>query len=375
MSSDESEQAMSCVNRLHYLGGPKEDDGSCLAKAINAFLGFPFIIPCSSDETLVYCYWAHLMNHVLLDNKELLQRVLSRHGDDKSKILLSLLERDDYFIQSPEIQQKKRAETPSPEIPSPEIQMIIESGYSAERAMYAMHFVNNDILAAFNWLIQHSDEEIPPFKPNCGHEFTTIPLHDFPSISEGIFLAMMISPIVDPCIPLGQPREILSLKIISLGEFMEDVRGETPTYDGNFGAIVLNACKRKQKNFEITKFPHSFCIKFNSQHPKYPRKFFYIYDALEKGINRFDLTVNSPVTKYMPCMDIDYANVPVHERMPLWQREIIVIVKEIVPEGDKVFTNGYNIEQLKKPELETLFNMYHFVNWETNVSEHCDMDQ
>jgi hypothetical protein len=366
MSSGEKQPEMNCVNRLHYLGGPKEDDGSCLAKAINAFLGFPFIIPCSSDETLVYCYWAHLMNHVLVDNKELLGRVLSRHGDAKSMALLSLLEKNDYFIQSPEIQQKKRAETPSAQI-----QMIIDSGFTADRAMYAMNFVNNDIGAAFNWLFEHPDEEIPPFKPNCGHEFTTIPLHaDFSSISEGIFLAMMLSPIADPCIPLGQTREILSLKIISLGEFMDDVSGEAPTYDGNFGAIVLNACKRIQKNFEIKKFPHSFCIKYNSQHPQYPKKYFYIYDALE-DINRFDIEVKSSVPKYMPCMDIRYEDVPKHERMPLWQRETIVIVKEIVPEGDKVFTNGYTEGQLKKPELEKLFNMYHFVNWETSASEHC----
>jgi len=370
MSSDEKQQEMSCDNRLHYLGGPKEDDGSCLAKAINAFLGFPFIIPCGSDETLVYCYWAHLMNHVLHDNKELLQRVLSRHGDPKSMALLSLLEKDDYFIRSPEIQKQKA------EISSPEIQMIIESGFTAERAKYAMHLVNNDIGAAFNWLFENPDKEIPPFKPNCGHEFTTIPLHDdFTSISEGIFLAMMLSPIVDPCIPLGQAREILSLKIISLGEFMDDVSGEAPTYDGNFGAIVLNAYKGRTWG---EKHAHSFCIKYiNEITGALQKKFFYLYDALQQDINRFD--IHNLVTGYNPnyfpdieSSELDVFNRDRRGRINMWKKDSVVIVKEILPESDKVFTNGYTEGQLTKPELDKLFKMYRFINWENSASEHCD---
>jgi hypothetical protein len=311
---------MNCQNRKKYQGGPKENvTNSCLAKAINAFLGFPFMVPCGILNGYVYCHWANLMNNVLLNYKESLITLLAKHIDDpKSEILLGLLHKNDYFIESREVQTAK--------------------GVKA---------------------------------PKCDYEMTTIPLHGFSSLSEGIFLAMMLSQVIDPCNNNAR-KEILSLRIVSLDDYLSNLEGDHPKYDGEYGAITLNTLKNFGTIAAPNLQPHSVCLKYT----KYPSE-----NSKSKRHILLDALLDTPLRieqvfvgimygeSYVPDMEVAEAymkSVDKTERERMWRSNVVVIVKENVAEP--ITTSGYNEQHIRGiPYVRALFNMYGNVDWDTSV--------
>ena len=310
---------MNCQNRKKYQGGPNENaTNSCLAKAINAFLGFPFMTSCGVVNEYVYCHWANLMNNVLLNYKESLITLLAKHiHDPKSEILLGLLHKNDYFIESREVQ--------------------IAKGVKA---------------------------------PQCNYEMTTIPLHGFSSLSEGIFLAMMLSQVIDPCNNNAR-KEILSLRIVSLDEYLSNVEGEHPKYDGDYGAITLNT----SKNFGTHEIPilqsHSVCLKYTKYPSENSKKYHILLDALLEKPSRLDQVFGRIMhaAYYVPDTEVAEAYMKSEdrtEREGMWRSTVVVIVKENVAEP--ITTSGYNEQHIREiPYIRSLFNMYRNVNWDTSV--------
>ena len=305
---------MNCQNKINYKGGPKENaTNSCFAKAINAFLGFPFMLVCGHNNKYVYCNWANKMNSLLKIFKNLILDVLSKHiGDPKSAILLGLLGQDNYFIESREVQTAK--------------------GINA---------------------------------PTCDYEMTTIPAHGFSSLSEGIFLAMMLSQIVDPC-NFNPSKEILSLRIVLLDDYFKNVDGPTPKYDGEYGAITLNTSKRFGQVFKY----HSVCLKSRSSTDK-PKKHF-LYDAVDDRKESFGMVLM--MGNYIPDISSDdkqkYPEYSKDQREEIWRSNVVVIVKENV--ANPIMFSG-NAEK-KFGLLKSLFTMYQNVNWENSVvpDQYCD---
>lgn len=315
---------MNCQNRKKYQGGPNENETySCFAKAINAFLGFPFMVPCGILNGYVYCHWANLMNNVLVHYKQSLMTVLAKHindqkiNDPKSAILLGLLKDDDYFIESREVQTKKGVKG-----------------------------------------------------PQCNYEMTTIPLHGFTSLSEGIFLAMMLSQVIDPC-NNNAHKEILSLRIVSLDDYLKNVEGDNPKYDGEYGAITLNTLKNFSKNAAPNLQPHSVCLKYTKYPSENSKKQHILLDALlEKPIRIEQVFIGMMYGLfYIPDMEIAEAYMKsddAAERKRMWSSNVVVIVKENVAEP--ITNSGYNEQNIRDiPYVSALFKMYRNVNWDTSV--------
>ena len=103
---------MNCQNKINYKGGPNENlTNSCFAKAINTFLGFPFMLVCGESPNYVYCNWANKMNFVLKIFKNSL--IISAHKrpsifattflvvlNDKGLIYFAALPNDYFFSNS-----------------------------------------------------------------------------------------------------------------------------------------------------------------------------------------------------------------------------------------------------------------------------------